>query len=60
MMTAGVPNIFKIVVFPPGPHTLLRTRCSHIRAFVFSQQRAFELHHASIREKQRWIIVRHE
>jgi hypothetical protein len=60
VMPRGETNVFQIVVFSARAQTALRTRRTHIRPFVFSDEHIFELHHAGVREVERWIVRRDE
>ncbi len=60
VVTCGVADIFKVVVFATGAYAALRTDRTVIVAHLFSGENVFELHHAGIGEQQGWIVTRNE
>ena len=60
MVTRGITNILKIIMFTPCPHAFLRRHSALIIACLKTGKQILELHHASIGKHERWIILWHQ
>ena len=54
------PDIFQVVVLAAYAQAFLRSGRAIVRAFFLSEIELFKLYHAGVREKQAWIVPRHE
>ncbi len=52
MMTGSISNVFKIVVFAPGPHAFLTRGRTHIRPGLLSKKYLLELDHTGVSKKE--------
>ena len=56
VMPLGVADLLEIVMLAAGPDALLAGGGPGVVALLLAQERALELHHAGVREKQRRIV----
>ena len=60
MVPGGVAHVFKVVVFAPGPHTLLARGGPFVRPLFLPQKDLLELDHPSVGEKEGGVVSRHQ
>jgi hypothetical protein len=56
MVTAGVADVFEIVVLAAGADALLRRCRAAVVTLLASEEDVFELVHPRVGEKERWVV----